>query len=97
VIANAVIGCFSSLTGNTEDDTEKLKNILRSRLIEFASDGASEMVGEYKGTVVKLQEMLNTNFKAFHCLAHRLELVVPRDSSFLSTCCTLSITGHTRM
>jgi len=75
-IANAVIGCFSSLTGNTEDDLEKSKNILRSRLIGFASDGASVMVGEYNGAVVKLQEMLNTNFKAFHCLAHRLELAV---------------------
>lgn len=71
-IAKAVLGCFSNLA----EDPEKSASILRARLIGFSSDGASVMIGEFKGAVVKLQELLKTNILAVHCLAHRLELAV---------------------
>jgi hypothetical protein len=50
--------------------------VLQHRMIGFASDGASVMRGEHAGTAVRLKAMLNSDFKSFHCMAHRLELAV---------------------
>jgi len=63
-IAKAVIGCFRSLNGKKEEDIDKSKNILRSRLIGFASDGASVMAGEYNGIVVKLPRNAEHEFQS---------------------------------
>jgi hypothetical protein len=49
--------------------------ILRHQLIGFCSDGASCMTGQYQGVAVLLRKDI-PNLKAFHCMAHRLELAV---------------------
>lgn len=50
--------------------------VLQRRMIGFASDGASVMRGEHAGTVFQLKAILKSDFKSFHCMAHRLELAV---------------------
>jgi len=65
-IAKAVIRCFADLG----------EEMLHSRLIGFASDGASVMTGRFEGAALHLRNSLKSNFLAFHCLAHRLELAV---------------------
>ena len=65
-IAKAVLRSFAYLG----------KEILSSRLIGVASDGASVMIGCFAGALVHLKEALKNDFVSFHCLAHRLEVAV---------------------
>lgn len=65
-IARAVLRSFGDLG----------EKMLSSRLIGFASDGASVMTGQYAGAAVHLRQILKKDFLSFHCLAHRLELAV---------------------
>ena len=67
-IANAI---YQSLT-----ESGVKHEILQLQMIGFASDGASVMRGENAGTVVHLKEILKSDFRSFHCMAHRLELAV---------------------
>jgi len=65
-IAKAVLRSFADLG----------KEILSSRLIGVASEGASVMTGCFAGALVHLKEALKNDFVSFHCLAHRLEVAV---------------------
>ena len=71
-----------SVTGNNVASAifESLKPIgeerLKKNMIGFGSDGASVMRGHHVGAAVKLQSLMNTEFKSFHCMAHKMELAV---------------------
>ena len=60
-------------------------DLLKKRLIGFASDGASAMRGIYSGAATCLQEILGMEFCTFHCMAHRLELAVNSVVKSIST------------
>ena len=49
---------------------------LKKNMIGFGSDGASVMRGQHGGAAVKLQSQMNTEFKSFHCMVHKMELAV---------------------
>ncbi|XP_040069819.1 E3 SUMO-protein ligase KIAA1586-like [Ixodes scapularis] len=50
-------------------------NVLKEKLVAFACDGASVMLGKHSG-VAKLLENTFPNLITWHCSAHRLELAV---------------------
>ncbi|KAG0419175.1 hypothetical protein HPB47_004292 [Ixodes persulcatus] len=50
-------------------------NVLKEKLVAFACDGASVMLGKHSG-VAKLLEDTFPNLITWHCSAHRLELAV---------------------
>jgi hypothetical protein len=49
---------------------------LQTKLIGFASDGASALRGIYSGAATCLEQLIGVKFISFHCMAHRLELAV---------------------
>jgi len=51
------------------------EDVLRKQFIGFCSDGASCMIGQYRG-VASLLKAKFPLVKSFHCMAHRLELAV---------------------
>jgi hypothetical protein len=51
------------------------ENIVTEQMIGFGSDGASCMIGEFKGVATLLKKK-NPILKTVHCMAHRLELAV---------------------
>jgi hypothetical protein len=42
----------------------------------LANDGASVMRGEKSGVTAILRTLVTSEFKAFHCMAHKMELAV---------------------
>uniref|UniRef100_A0A8C6U3T2 HAT C-terminal dimerisation domain-containing protein n=1 Tax=Neogobius melanostomus TaxID=47308 RepID=A0A8C6U3T2_9GOBI len=52
------------------------KDMLRTRLIGFATDGAAAMMGKYRGAATLLREKINPNLTVIHCMSHKLELAV---------------------
>ena len=53
----------------------KIDSCQPSRLVGFASDGASVMTGKRDGVAVQLAKQLNPHLISVHCSAHRTELV----------------------
>ncbi|XP_060798265.1 E3 SUMO-protein ligase KIAA1586-like [Neoarius graeffei] len=52
------------------------KEMLRSRLIGFATDGAAAMLGRYMGAATLLRDEINPDLTVIHCMNHKLELAV---------------------
>ncbi|KAK7944756.1 hypothetical protein WMY93_000484 [Mugilogobius chulae] len=52
------------------------EDVLRIRLIGFATDGAAAMMGKYRGAATLLREKINANLTVIHCMNHKLELAV---------------------
>jgi len=67
-------GIYEALMKNLSDHGFS-ESILRERLICFASDGASVMLGRKSGVASKLVEKF-PNILIWHCMNHRLELSV---------------------
>ncbi|KAK6469100.1 E3 SUMO-protein ligase KIAA1586-like [Huso huso] len=51
-------------------------DILRERLLGFATDGAASMLGKYKGAASIQREQINNDLIEIHCMNHNLELAV---------------------
>jgi hypothetical protein len=49
--------------------------ICSKQLVGFCSDGASTMIGNYRGVATLLKEKF-PRVQSFHCMAHRLELAI---------------------
>lgn len=67
-IAESISFCFNK-HGVTDE-------ILRTQLIGFASDGAANLQGAYRGVVTFLKSRYNQDLIVIHCLNHKLELAV---------------------
>ena len=67
--SNVASSVFESLKPIGEEN-------LKKNMIGFGTDGASVMRGQHAGAAVKLQSLTKSNFKAFHCMAHKMELAV---------------------
>jgi len=53
------------------------KDVLKSRLIAFCTDGASNLRGGSKGALATFAKHIERdNIVTFHCMSHRLELAV---------------------
>lgn len=50
------------------------EDMLRSRVVCFATDGAAAMMGRYRGAATLLREKINPNLTVIHCMNHKLEL-----------------------
>ncbi|KAK7888861.1 hypothetical protein WMY93_024421 [Mugilogobius chulae] len=46
------------------------EDVLRIRLIGFATDGAAAMMGKYRGAATLLREKINANLTVIHCMNH---------------------------
>jgi len=52
----------------------KMERLFKQRLIGFASDGASVMLGKYGGLAKKIEDYVGKKIYTVHCMAHRLQL-----------------------
>ena len=50
--------------------------ICSKQLVGFCSDGASTMIGNYRGVATLLRGKMSKCSKGFNCMAHRLELAI---------------------
>jgi hypothetical protein len=68
-LANIMIQSF-------ENEKPGFSDVVRSKLVGFASDGASVMMGEHNGLLQKLKTWKGKNIYGIHCMAHRLQLAI---------------------
>ena len=54
----------------------ELVDAIKSRLIGFASDGASVMVGPKSGLATRLEAYTEAKLFRIHCMSHRLHLAI---------------------
>jgi hypothetical protein len=69
-VADGIVTTLLSFLKNS-----KIDSCQSSRLVGFASDGASVMTGKSNGVAVQLAKQLNPHLISVHCSAHRTELV----------------------
>ena len=86
IACNYFLGCIPIRQANAESLYESLTSflhglgitseILKSQMIGFCSDGASNMTGKFKGLGTLLRQNVGDHLQTFHCMAHRLELAI---------------------
>jgi len=89
-IANALLDSLNDL-GLTKD-------ILRSRLLGFCTDGASNLHGHVKGALELIAQSLNrADLFMFHCMNHKLELAVQCCNQHQQSLTSPHVPRHTTM
>lgn len=53
-----------------------LRDVMKERLVGFASDGAAVMMGKNNGLGVRLNAVTDNNLFIHHCSAHKLQLAI---------------------
>jgi len=86
VACNYFLDCIPVAQTNAESLFESLMSclhalgftdeILKTQMIGFCSDGASNMTGKFKGLATLLKQTVGQHLQIFHCMAHRLELAI---------------------
>jgi len=86
VACNYFLHCISITQANAESLHVSLMSclhevgftseILQHQTTGFCSDGASNMMGKYKGLATLIKQTVGPYLQTFHCMAHRLELAI---------------------